>query len=296
MYILLAFFALLMTANTALTKFFQKNTTQSIFYMVVYNLINATFACGFFWVSAGFKIDINFATLIYAVVYALIICINLSSQVFAFSHAPVSVVTLMTMAGGVLLPSVFGIIYFDEPLTIKLVCSSMLIIIAAILPFVGKGEKGKFTSFISVVLCAFLFVLSGLSVILLKLYALDTRVCDSKSMFLLTNVSIVFICIVALVLFGVKNKSKKILFDIVNAFSPLQTLNIVSKAALANFASILQVMILTEMSASTFSVLNSALTLLGAGVVSAVIFREKQSIFSIVALLLAGVAIIINPV
>ncbi|MBQ3224215.1 MAG: hypothetical protein IJB42_00755 [Oscillospiraceae bacterium] len=295
MYLLLFVSALLMTANTALTKLFQKTTPSGVFHMLVYNLINAAFACVFFWVSAGFKINMNIATVIYAVVYALIICVNLSAQIFAFSRAPVSVVTLMTMAGGVLLPSVFGIMRFGEMLTLKLAVSSVLIIIAAVLPFVGKkGEKKAFSAS-AVAMCALMFVLSGLSVILLKLYALDARVCNSESMFFLTNAAIVVICIAVLAVMGIKSEEKGFSGKILRAYTPLQALNIVSKTALANIASVLQVIILAEMAASTFSVLNSALTLLGAGIVSALFFREKQSVPSVVALVLAILAIAINP-
>lgn len=295
MYLLLFVSALLMTANTALTKLFQKTTPSGVFHMLVYNLINAAFACVFFWVSAGFKINMNIATVIYAVVYALIICVNLSAQIFAFSRAPVSVVTLMTMAGGVLLPAVFGIVKFGEMLTLKLAVSSVLIIIAAVLPFVGKkGEKKAFSAS-AVAMCALMFVLSGLSVILLKLYALDARVCNSESMFFLTNAAIVVICIAVLAVMGIKSEEKGFSGKILRAYTPLQALNIVSKTALANIASVLQVIILAEMAASTFSVLNSALTLLGAGIVSALFFREKQSVPSVVALVLAILAIAINP-
>ncbi|MBQ7054970.1 MAG: hypothetical protein IJN97_07080, partial [Oscillospiraceae bacterium] len=130
------------------------------------------------------------------------------------------------------------------------------------------------------------------SVILLKLYALDARVCNSESMFFLTNAAIVVICIAVLAVMGIKSEEKGFSGKILRAYTPLQALNIVSKTALANIASVLQVIILAEMAASTFSVLNSALTLLGAGIVSALFFREKQSVPSVAALVLA---IVINP-
>ncbi|MBQ8003959.1 MAG: hypothetical protein IJ299_02585 [Oscillospiraceae bacterium] len=295
MYLLLVISALLMTANTALTKLFQKTTPSGVFHMLVYNLINAAFACVFFWVSAGFKISVSIETIVYAVVYALIICINLSAQIFAFSRAPVSVVTLMTMAGGVLLPSVFGIIKFNEPLTLRLFFSSVLIIIAAVLPFAGKRGEKKAFSVSAAAVCLLMFVLSGLSVILLKLYALDTRVCDSESMFFLTNAAIVIICAAVLAIIRIKKGESGFFKKILRAYAPIHLLNIVSKTALANIASVLQVIILAEMAASTFSVLNSALTLLGAGAVSTLLFREKQSVLSVAALALAAVAIVINP-
>ena len=288
-----------MTANTALTKVFQKTTPAGLFYLIIYNIINALFACGFFYVSAGFKISINAPTAVYSVVYALIICINLSAQIFAFSKAPVSVVTLMSMAGGILLPSIFGIIWFDEPLTVRLIISSILIITAAFLPFVGKQNEKKELTLSAILTCLLMFVLNGASVILLKLYAVDKSVCDSDSLFFLTNVAIVLVCVAALGVFITKDKSFRAEGDIVKrifcAYTPVQALLIVSKTAFANLSSLVQVVILAEMSASTFSVLSSSMLLVGASAVSAFIFREKQTKGTILAVIFAIAAIAINP-
>ena len=103
--------------------------------------------------------------MIYSVVYALIICVNLSAQIFAYSKAPVSIVTLMSMGGGILIPSIFGIVWFGEPLTARLIISSLLIITASFLPFVGKRGEEKPFSLAAVLTCLLMFVLAGLSVI-----------------------------------------------------------------------------------------------------------------------------------
>ena len=197
-----------MTSNTALTKVFQKGLGEGIFPLIVYNIINAVIACCFFSISSKFDINLNTATVIYAFVYALIICINLSAQVFAFSKAPVSVVTIVSMAGGILLPTLFGVVWFEENITLRLVLSSVFIMLAAFLPFAGnKGEKKAFSIF-TIFICALMFVLNGASVILLKLYAIDEikkNVCDSTSMFFMTNVAILVVCLAALLVFGIKN-------------------------------------------------------------------------------------------
>ena len=299
MYLMLVLYCGFMTANTALTKLFQKTTPAGLFHLIIYNIINALFACGFFYVSAGFKIAVNVPTVIYSVVYALIICVNLSAQIFAFSKAPVSVVTLMSMAGGILLPSVFGIMWFGEPLTLRLVISSILIIAAAFLPFAGKKDDRKGFSAAAVLTCILMFVLNGASGVLIKLYAVDTTVCDSTSMFFLTNAAIVFVCFIALGIFVANSRELRSEGDvarkILRAYTPLQSLLIVSKTALANFGSIVQVIVLAEMSVSTFSVLSSSMLLVGASAVSAFIFREKQTKGTILAVLFAIAAIAINP-
>ncbi|MBQ7120477.1 MAG: hypothetical protein IJO09_09700 [Oscillospiraceae bacterium] len=297
MYLMLVLYCALTVGGTVLMKIFQKTTSSGMFYLIMYNIINALFACGFFFVSAGFKINLNLPTIIYAVVYALIICINLSAQIVAFSKVSVSVVTVVSMAGGILFPSIFGIMWFDDNITWQLVVSSILIIAASILPFVSKNEdknEKKRFSLAAMLICFMMSVLAGVSTILVKLYAVDTSVCDSTSMFFLTNVAIVVICFVALAIYMIRNKNYGFK-EVFRAFSPIQLLNIVSKTAVVNVASIVQVLVLAEMSASTFSVLSSSICLVGTGLASALIFREKQTKGAIFAMILALVAIIINP-
>ena len=297
MYLMLILYCALSVGGNVLMKVFQKTTSSGLFYLIMYNIINGLFACGFFFVSAGFRINLNLPTVIYAVIYALIICINLSAQIIAYSKVSVSVVTLVSMAGGILFPSIFGILWFDDAVTWKLIVSSALIIVASVLPFVmnkeEKNEKKRF-SLASVLICFLMSVLAGVSTILVKLYAVDTSVCDSTSMFFLTNVAIVAICLVALGIYLIKNKNQSIK-SVFFAFSPLQLLTIVSKTAVVNIASIVQVIVLAEMSASTFSVLGSSICLVGTGLSSAFIFREKQTKGAILAIILALVAIAVNP-
>lgn len=297
MYLMLVLYCALTVGGTVLMKIFQKTTSSGMFYLIMYNIINALFACVFFFVSAGFKINLNLPTIIYAVVYALIICINLSAQIVAFSKVSVSVVTVVSMAGGILFPSIFGIMWFDDDVTWQLVVSSILIIAASILPFVSKNEdknEKKRFSLAAMLICFMMSVLAGVSTILVKLYAVDISVCDSTSMFFLTNVAIVVICFVALAIYMIKDK-KYGFKEVFRAFSPLQLLNIVSKTAVVNVASIVQVLVLAEMSASTFSVLSSSICLVGTGLASALIFREKQTKGAIFAIILALAAIAVNP-
>ena len=80
MYSLLLLSVVLMTANTGLTKVFQRSVRFDLKSMAMYNLVNALLACGIFFASAGFRIRVNLPTLVYALVYAAIICVNLSAQ------------------------------------------------------------------------------------------------------------------------------------------------------------------------------------------------------------------------
>ena len=279
MYGLLFLSVAIMTGNTALTKLFQRSVRFDLGSMAMYNLINALFACVFFYVGAGFRIHTNGLTLMYALVYALIICVNLSAQILALTLVPVPVTTLMSVAGGVLLPAVFGIVYYREPLTLRLVLSVILILAATALPLSGEkntvGIKG-------IGACLVMFLLGGGSVILVQLYSRAEGVCDSQSFFFLTNAVIGALCL-ALVL----GQGVKLGFGKLTVFSAKQLGMLGAKTATANIVSMLQVPILRVMEASTYAVLNSSLSLVGAAALSAFGFREKQTKKSILAVLLA---------
>ena len=296
MYFLLFLSTLLTTANTALTKLFQRTTRSDLRSLGMYNLVNALFACCFFWVSAGFRISVNGRTAVYALVYAAIICVNLSAQVFAMTKVTVSLVTLMTVAGGVLVPGVFGILYYDEPLTVQLALSALLILLATLLPFLAQRRQVKKMTLTAVAVCGVLFALSGASVILMQLYSRDGKVSDSASFFFLTNAVSVVLCLAVLQLVVRKDSGEQKKYGkLIKTFSGWQLANIAAKTVLANICSILQVVILRDMEASTYAVLNSSLTMVGAIAVSALCFREKQGFANIAAAVLAIAALVVNP-
>ncbi len=288
MYGLLLLSVVLMTANTGLTKVFQRSVRFDLKSMAMYNLVNALLACGIFFASAGFRIRVNLPTLVYALVYAAIICVNLSAQILALALVPVPVTTLMSVAGGVLIPAVFGLVYYGEPLTWRLLLSVGLILTATALPLGGGvgavGLKGAAA-------CAVMFLLGGASVILVQLYSRDTVVCDANSFFFLTNLVIALLCL-ALILCRREGSGFR---ELLHLFSPKQLGMIAGKTALANACSMLQVPILRQMAASTYAVLNSSLSLLGSVALSAFWFREKQTKKGLLAVLLAIAALAVNP-
>lgn len=288
MYGLLLLSVFLMTANTALTKGFQRSLHFDLKSMAVYNLINALFACVIFLASAGFRIRVNGPTLLYALVYAIIICVNLSAQILALALVPVPVTTLMSVAGGVLIPAVFGVAYYGEPLTVRLILSVMLILAASALPL-GGGVGG--VSLKGAAACAVMFLLGGTSVILVQLYSRAQGVCDSNSFFFLTNAVIGVLCLGLTLKDGLR-QGLQALFHL---YKPSQLGMIAGKTALANICSMLQILILRDMDASVYAVLNASLSLVGAVAVSVLLFREKQTAKSLLGVLLAIAALVVSP-
>jgi len=139
--------------------------------------------------------------------------------------------------------------------------------------------------------------MNGAPVVQMQLYAKDTRVCSSLSYFLLTNIMIVTVC--AMVLrFAILKKSffsQNGRREILSIYTLSQAVNIGIRTAMMNITSVLQVVVLAVVPASAYAILNSSIILIGGFLVSLFVFKEKQSLGNILAVILAIAAIVINP-
>lgn len=83
----------------------------------------------------------------------------------AFSRVNLSLYSLFAMLGGMMLPFVVGILFYNEPLTLgKGVCVALIVVALALTVKRGGGDKWGW------IYCAGVFVLNGLSGVLSKLY------------------------------------------------------------------------------------------------------------------------------
>lgn len=117
------------------------------------------------WVTNGFALEFTLFTLLMALIRALV---SISFSFFSFRAlgiANLSVYSLFSMLGGMVLPFLQGIIFYGEAFTIgKLLC--LVLIGASILMTVkhGGGKRG-FIYYIGV------FLLNGMSGVIAKLFA-----------------------------------------------------------------------------------------------------------------------------
>ena len=146
---------------------FQKqagNTTAATF---LFSFISSISGLIFLLVINKFQIDATPFTLIMAfLTSANIIAYNFCS-LKAIEHINLSLYSLFAMLGGMVLPFVTGIIFYDEPLTLGNTICLVLISIALALT-VGKGNK---KNKLATLYYAGVFVLNGMAGVLSKIYA-----------------------------------------------------------------------------------------------------------------------------
>ena len=274
--------------NTLLSKKFQTSFDASFMNLVKYNLINALVACLFLSAMNGFVIKLNGETLHYALVYALVVICSLVLSLFAYKFVSVALVSVISTSGNVALSLLFSILYLGETPSYQAIISTVLLIIATVIPLIGKREN---FSKATVPICIAYFCISGASSIVVKLFTLSPTVTDSPSLFVATNIIIAILALFTLV--GVWIKTKDIR-PILKPFTLKQNANIVLRTALSNVTSVLSVFAISLMSLPIYSVTTSSFALVSAFLLSLFIFKEKTDIAKTLSVIIAVCAVILT--
>ena len=112
----------------------------------------------------GFRIEFTWFTLIIVLITTLNNLFFTYCSFKALKHINLSIFSLFTMLGGMLLPFLQGLLFYNEELTIgKLICV-ILIIISLLLTIKSSNEKKGYIYYIGI------FILNGMSGVISKIF------------------------------------------------------------------------------------------------------------------------------
>ncbi len=162
-------------------------------------VIGSSFSAIFLFCLNGFRFEFTLISLGFALLQALVGILFTFCSYKSLDIINLSLYSLFSMLGGMVLPFILGIIFFDEPLTLaKAVC---MIIIFAALAVVVK-PKGKQTKKIAYLFYAGVFVLNGMSGVVTTLYKrIDGANVSSTGYQLLSAVTGALLAVILLPLF-----------------------------------------------------------------------------------------------
>lgn len=143
---------------------FQKEYGSSVHATFLFNFCSAVAGLLCLLVINRFAVGFTPFTLLMAALAALNSLLYTFCAIKAFSHINLSLFSIFAMLGGMLLPFVFGILFYYEGLTLgKGIC--ILLIVAALAITVKRGEKkGGFIYYAGV------FILNGMSGVISKIF------------------------------------------------------------------------------------------------------------------------------
>ena len=292
--ILMVSICMLSAGNSFLQKKFQLNTSETLMNFAFYNFANAFLACGYFFVASGFNININVSTMIFSAMFAVVVCLSLVIGICILSRVQIATASIISSSGNIIVSSVFGIIYFGEHLTVKLVCAIIMMLFAAIIPlkFSNSDPQKRSSAKSKLIICILSFFLAGAANIVSKLYAENPHVTDTVSFFFWTNVILVAASFSVIVFVALKNHIAP--KTVIKTFTPKQLGNVAMRTAMSNISSVLTVSVLSMMNVSLYTVLTSALGIIVSALMS-LFFKEQMKLRNWISVALAITAgVILN--
>ncbi len=171
---------------------FQQNYGSDTKATLVFTLYKSAVATVIMLVISGFKLKITPFSFLLAAISAVSGILMLYFSLKAFSVANLSVYSVFSMLGGMILPFLLGVCFYNEELTVlKVVCC--ILIVVAVLLNIKKGENGKK----AILYYMAVFVLNGMAGVISKIHqSSQYEITDSTGFTLLINLISVVICAV----------------------------------------------------------------------------------------------------
>lgn len=281
-------------------------------------VVTGVTACLFFWIVAGFRLQLNGLTAVYSAIYGIVVLIVNVFQVKSYQLANVANVNVVRNACSLVVGTAMGSLLFREEVTFSVVLRVVIMLAAMLLVFADMKkteadtvqEEGKESGILLFILVNVMLV-AGIcaSTVVLKYYAnAGDRVADDNSFFFFTNV-----CMIAgaLVWFGVEKvkaagESAQAV-DVCCAEAPGERVQkrklrswlklsalfaFVGCTVTSNVASLVELQLVDLLNVSVYTPVVSALGIIS-GVVTSLLFREKLGIYAMAAMGLAVIAVVI---
>lgn len=257
---------LILSVCTVLNKFYTNTTLGIKNANAIFLILSHPIAIILFFILAKGNVPINLTTLIYVVIYAIICLSTVLFTLISFNKTNLIAISVFTGAGGVILPFIIESIFSISTFSIYQIFSVVFRLIAVCLPFIFIKSRKK-----GLIYCIILFFISGAAVLLVKFYNITANTVSDNSFCFWTNV---FILPASIVLLLFSSKPKEIIKDAKN-IRLSSYLILIGVTLLNNLCTLMTLIAMNYVSATIFSVLQSAGAFILTSIASVTIFKEK---------------------
>lgn len=204
-YIMIIIADILLAVDFAFQKKYQKTAGTSVKAGVSYNALLGVLSAVIFFVMNKFRIHITAFSLLMAVAFATLIMLYVFIGFKIMKKGNMALYTLFLMSGGMTVPFVWGVIFWQEVISLWRVAGLIFIIAAIILSNTGAKKPDKNQMF----LCILVFFMNGFASVIAKTHQLSdaSKLVTSSDFVILVNASKAVICSVALLFMGAKGKN-----------------------------------------------------------------------------------------
>lgn len=162
---------------------FEQECGSSLNASMIFSLYSAIGGFVILFVLNGFSLSLSFFSLITAIVYSIIGIAYTIAGIKAFGEVNLSAYSVFSMLGGMLMPSLYGIIFCGEAITAGKILCAVCMTAALLLIIDFNKNAGKKIYYISV------FVLNGLVGVVSVIHQKNAYAIDSFGFLMLARIS-----------------------------------------------------------------------------------------------------------
>lgn len=255
----------------------------------IYLALNCVFGLVFFVALAGGNIKPNITTLLFAVVFAGNAILSNVANLLAIRKIDIATMAVFSGAGSTIMPIVFGTFFLKEETSLYKWIAVGLLLIVVVMPLFNKTRHKK-RSIEGYFYCILLFIDSGLSMIVCKLYALNPNVLGNNVFCFWTNVFMIPFAFIMIL----KTSGLKTFVSDIKLLSKKTYFYAVATILLGSSVTLISMHVLKYINIIVYTILNSSLLLIFVAVFSKVFFKEKITVSIVISIILSIMAIIFN--
>lgn len=297
--------SLFFSAQFVFNKQCSKNTVTSLQGGLIVNILQSGWITAIFFILSGFSVSFNADSLKYSLCYSLLMLLCNCCMVPALNFGKIAVLSLFTLAGGLSVPSAFGIMFLREQTSIFKIIGIAVILISFLISsaddlFMGNTKKSQSekTKPVFWILCIIVFFGNGFLSVVSKLHAISENAVPVYSF--LVSASLIRFILSIILIFAVlllsKLTGRKSVFRLIpedfgitgrKSILPL-IFGGLGYAACNGFGNVFSMASQKTMSASLQFPLLSASVVLFTAVLAFIIFREKPKKFELTGMIITA--------
>lgn len=275
-YLALAFGSVLLAADFPANKIYQRMYGTKLKASFRFNALVGLFTALLFFLLNGCRLEFSLFSFLMAGVFCTLSLTNSTLGFRLMKSGTMAVYTLALMAGGMVLPYVFGLLFLNEPFRYLRTAGLLVILTGVALPNLGKEKPEKW----QILMYVTVFILNGFVSITSKVHQINTRSAVGTMDFIIWQ-GIIKFALSSLLFIREKRDREE------SRQSPRKAVLITAvSAALSGTFSLIQFSVATTLPASVLYPFNTGLTVILSSIMGVLLFREKLSKKQVAGILL----------
>lgn len=264
-YLLIMIELLIGNVGTVIRKHYIKKTAHLSTSNNIYILLAHPVAAVYFFIMAKGNVSLNTPTFFFSLLYAVCCLSSVIISFYAYQETNLVYMSVFGGAGRFIIPFFVEMFFWNEKFSVCEIISVVIRTLAIFIPLFFAKEQKK-----GLKICILLFLVSAVSRILTKSYAVTPSVLSETSWFFWTNVFIIPLTFVIIL----KREGAEAIKRDVKKISPYLYIYILAGTAISNSSAVISVQVLRLLSATASSVVSAAIGMVITVLLSTLIYKE----------------------